>query len=215
MGIGCLFNWDGAVVSSMDHHLKAWNLFADETNKSLPDGFIKEAYGKKTLWILSNLLKWTNEKDEIFHLRNRKETIYQEIIHNDPPPLVDGIDFFIKDLVEHDIPCVVTTSLSRKSFDVEAKLTNMVGLFSAIISAEHYVQEKPSPEVYLRASKSVHVASSQGIVFENTAFGIEAASSGGFQIVSIDPNNSLKNEDEIDLRISNYLNLSYQTIENL
>ena len=215
MGIGCLFNWDGAVVSSMDHHLKAWNLFADETNKSLPDGFIKQAYGKKTLWILSNLLKWTNEKDEIFHLRNRKETIYQEIIQNDPPPLVDGIDFFIKDLVEHDIPCVVTTSLSRKSFDVEAKLTNMVGLFSAIISAEHYVQEKPSPEVYLRASKSVHVASSQGIVFENTAFGIEAASSGGFQIVSIDPNNCLKNEDEIDLRISNYLNLSYQTIENL
>ena len=215
MDIGCLFNWDGAVVNSIDHHLKAWNLFANDTNKSLPDGFMKDAYGKKTLWILSNLLKWSNERDKIFHLRNRKETIYQEIIQNDPPPLVNGVDSFIKDLVEHDIPCVVTTSLSRKSFDVEAKLTNMVGRFSAIISAEHYVQEKPSPEVYLRASKSIHVASSQGIVFENTAFGIEAASSGGFLTVSIDPSNSLRNEDEIDLRISDYLNLSYRTIENL
>ena len=214
MEIGCLFNWDGAVVNSFDQHLKAWSLFADEINQPLPNGFIDEAFGKKTLWILSNLLKYSNKKDEIFHLRNRKETIYQEIIQNDPPSLVDGFESFIEDLIKHDIPCVVTTSLSRKSYEVEAKLTKIVGLFSAIISAEHYVEEKPHPEVYLRASKSIHVASSQGIVFENTLFGIEAASSGGFQIISVDPTNSLKNEDEIDLRISNYLSLSHQTIEN-
>ena len=215
MDLGCIFNWDGAVVSSIDKHLEAWSLLAEETNQSLPNEFIEEAFGKNPLWILSNLLQWTDKNDDIFHLRNRREAIYRKIIQKDPPILINGVKSFIKDLVENEIPCVVATSLSRVSYDLEANLTDMNGLFSAIVSAENYRQEKPHPEIYLKCSKAIHVASSQGVVFENTPFGIEGASVGGFQIVSIDPSNATKNNEDTDLVIADYLKVSYQTIENL
>ena len=80
MDLGCIFNWDGAVVSSIDKHLEAWSLLAEETKQTLPNEFIEEAFGKNPLWILSNLLQWTDKNDDIFHLRNRREAIYREII---------------------------------------------------------------------------------------------------------------------------------------
>ena len=155
MDLGCIFNWDGAVVSSIDKHLEAWSLLAEETNQSLPNEFIEEAFGKNPLWILSNLLQWTDKNDDIFHLRNRREAIYRKIIQKDPPILINGVKSFIKDLVENEIPCVVATSLSRVSYDLEANLTDMNGLFSAIVSAENYRQEKPHPEIYLKCSKAI------------------------------------------------------------
>ena len=150
MGIGCLFSWDGAVVDSFNKHQEAWSLLAKEIGKPLPDGFFKKAFGKRNLWVIPNLLGWTEDRDEIFNLGNRKETIYREIIRNNLPALIPGLKAFIEDLIEHNIPCVVATSLMGQSYDCEAGLNNFGGYFSAIIAAERYQGEKPDPEIFLK-----------------------------------------------------------------
>ena len=63
-----IFDWDGVVIDSSAQHEKSWELLSGETGKPLPAGHFKKGFGKKNQVIISDILGWSHDPEEIQRL---------------------------------------------------------------------------------------------------------------------------------------------------
>lgn len=72
-------------------------------------------------------------------------------------------------------------------FNVDFVLDNLEirDYFQAVVSGADVAESKPHPEVFLKAAKSLRVARSSCIVFEDAPKGVEAAANAGMECVVI------------------------------
>ena len=83
MKIGAIFDWDGVIIDSSAFHEKSWELLAREEKLDLPEDHFKKGFGRKNQYIIPNILKWTDDTDEVERLGDRKEALYRESLSAD------------------------------------------------------------------------------------------------------------------------------------
>ena len=77
---GAIFDWDGVIINSAEHHEKSWERLAKECGKILPENHFKRGFGMKNEVIIPELLGWATMPVEIRILSLRKEAIYREVV---------------------------------------------------------------------------------------------------------------------------------------
>jgi beta-phosphoglucomutase family hydrolase len=183
--IGAIFDWDGVVIDSSAAHEVSWDRLAQEQRRPLPPGHFKEGFGRKSEYIIRNILGWTQDPGEARRLSARKEELYREVVVERGIAPLPGVREFLARLRDSAIPCAVGSSTERKNIDTILALIGLGGFFSAIVSADDVTIGKPNPQVFLLAAQQIGVPAARCVVFEDALVGLEAARAGGMKAVGV------------------------------
>ncbi len=198
-----LFDWDGVILDSTVWHERSWEILAAEIGRTLPEGHFKRGYGMKNEWIISEILGWTCDYDEIRRLSLRKEEIFREQVRNAGIQTLPGVREWLAELSRHDIPRAIASSTHRQNI-TQLLRHLLIGGFSAIIASEDVSRGKPDPEVFIRAARALGYPPERCVVFEDTHAGIAAARTAGARVVAVStthPADTLQEADRVVSRL--------------
>lgn len=182
---GVIFDWDGVVINSASLHERSWEMLANELGLELPKNHFVLGFGKMNEVIIPEILKWTLNKKEILKLGARKEELYREIGKSEGIPILNGIRELLQRLEIEKIPCVIGTSTERENLALAFEQLNIGHYFSGSICSEDVTRGKPNPEVFLKAAQLIKKPAENCVVLEDSAHGIEAASSCGMKALGL------------------------------
>ncbi len=198
MNRAAIFDWDGVIVDSSDYHEESWERLAAEENRDLPPNHFKKGFGMRNHVIIPDILEWTDDPEEIERLHNRKGELYREIVAEKGLSPLPGVESFLQELHEADVPCAVGSSTERDNITFALQNMGMRDDFGAIVAGEDVENGKPDPEVFLTAAEKLSVPPASCIVFEDAHVGIEAGKAAGMKVIALTtthPRHTLQDAD--------------------
>ena len=186
---GAIFDWDGVIINSAEHHERSWERLSAETGRPLFEGHFKAGFGMKNEVIIPDLLKWTVDVEEIHRLSLRKEAIYREVVVERGIVALPGVENWLKTLRAAGIACVIASSTHRENILATLGVLGLEAYFDSIVSAEDVKRGKPDPEVFLTAARKIGVEPAGGVVFEDAFVGVTAAHAAGMRVVAVTTTN--------------------------
>src|SRR5437016_2098750 len=175
MAFHAIFDFDGVLVNSEKQHERAWMETASILKKSITRECFFNGFGMKNERFITDVLKWTDDQEEIKRVIQIKEKLFLAIAHNEGVKLLPGVTTWLEVLHEHKIPCAIGSSSIRKNIEVALENSPIRAYFKAIISGEDVHHGKPHPEVFLLCAQALQTKPEKCVVFEDALFGIEAA----------------------------------------
>jgi len=182
---GVIFDWDGVVINSASLHEKSWEMLANELGLSLPKDHFVLGFGKRNEIIIPQILKWTQNKDEISLWGKRKEELYRDLGKAEGIPILEGVRTLLQSLAREEIPCVIGTSTEKNNLSLAFEQLKIGHFFSGSVCSEDVTRGKPDPEVFLKAAQIINQAPGNCVVLEDSTHGIEAAISGGMKALGL------------------------------
>jgi len=184
---GAIFDWDGIIIDSHDHHEAAWADLIAETGHRVPDDFMKRSFGMRNEQIFPEFFEGVEEGDHalIRDLADQKETHYRNRLRRDGIDPLPGVREILDTLAAHEVPCAVGTSTPLENVNLVMELTGLRGCFAAISSAEDVRFGKPDPEVFLVAAGRIKRDPAQCVVFEDAHVGLEAGRRAGMRTIGV------------------------------
>ena len=198
---GVNFDWDGVVIDSSAQHEKSWELLAHEIQKPLPPGHFKAGFGKKNQEIIPNLLRWSNDPEEIRKLGERKEELYRELVREQGVAVLPGARELLEALKNASIPRSVGSSTPRSNLDSIFAATGLDRLFDAVVCGDDVANGKPAPDVFLLAAKRLGLDPADCLVIEDAHVGIEAAHRAGMKVLAVATTNPLEDLARADAAV--------------
>ena len=182
---GVIFDWDGVVINSASLHEKSWELLANELGLDLPEDHFSLGFGKKNEVIIPEILKWTQNKEQILMWGKRKEELYREQGRKEGIPILNGVRPLLLSLATARIPCVIGTSTEKGNLSLAFEQLKIGHFFSGSVCSEDVTHGKPDPEVFLKAARIINQPPENCVVLEDSTHGIEAAISGGMKALGL------------------------------
>ena len=182
---GAIFDWDGVIIDSGEHHKLSWERLAVEIAQPLPEGHFKRGFGMKNEVIIPELLSWSQDVAEIRRLSLRKEALYREIIREKGITALPGVETWLRALQAAGIPCVIGSSTHRENITTTLDVLGFREFFAQIVTSEDVKRGKPDPEVFLTAASRIEVEPANGVVFEDALVGIAAAQAARIRVVGV------------------------------
>lgn len=119
-----------------------------------------------------------------FDLRASPEEIREKRIklvkqHYGKAPLIDGAENFLKAVSESSLKITLATSAPLELVEVFLERHGFEDCFSSVISDDHVAESKPSPDIFVSASRNVGVKPEESLVVEDSKNGLLAAKRAG------------------------------------
>ena len=219
----CLFDWDGTVVDSGRTHEFTWIELARSRNLKLIDHFFEITFGKRNVEIISDILCWTKNPDEIQSMSDQKESLYREIVAQKGLPVIDGAEKFLQSLNKAGILCGVGSSTPTANLIAAFSTLDFGKYFQAFSASEDVSRGKPQPDIFLNAAEKLGVKPENCVVFEDVRAGIQAGVAAGMKTVAVATTHSVEQwrefsktpEERVDLIIENFNEISVEDIKKL
>lgn len=91
----------------------------------------------------------------------------------------------LEEAASRGVRCAICSSNSRELVEQVVKSRGMEEYFQCIVTGNEVRHGKPAPDIYLRASQELNIASAACVVFEDIVDGIQAGRSAGMRVVAI------------------------------
>src|SRR5436853_544291 len=120
--------------------------------------------------------------EEIAALRKRRDEIYTARLLTESGLAVPGVERVL-DTLSKRVEMGVVTSANREHYDaIHAPLT-LNRHFKFVLTAETYMNSKPSPEPYLLGLKRLGLKGEECLVIEDSPRGLRAATDAGIRCI--------------------------------
>ena len=181
-----IFDMDGTMVDSMPHHAETWLVFAKKHNVNLSiEEMMRRTTGRTGLECVRLLLDQPNlDEAEAWSMVHEKEALYREVFG----PIfkeVAGFKTFATQARVRGLKIGVGTAGDIHNVEFVLKHLQMHPAPDAIARGDEGLTGKPTPAIFLEASKRINTPAENCIVFEDAPFGIEAARRAGMRAVAI------------------------------
>ncbi len=182
-----IFNLDGVLVSTDECHYKAWKQLAHEQGISFSEDAFRAIAGMKRIDSLRALLKKAERAYspmELWALSARKNDLFNDMLeHLTRDSILPGAVETVSQLREMGIKTAVASS-SENAGGILRQL-KLASLFDAVVDGQDIENGKPDPEVFLLAARKMRAPTSECLVIENTATGLEAARRAGMKALAL------------------------------
>ncbi|MFX1505606.1 MAG: beta-phosphoglucomutase family hydrolase [Promethearchaeota archaeon] len=201
-----IFDLDGVVTQTASLHSKAWKKMFEEflTNREeeefkefTQNDYLSYVDGKPRYEGVKSFLESrrihipygdpTNSPNEktICGLGNRKNQLFNELLHHGKVEVFTSTIDFIKELKVNNIKIGVASSSKNCKAILEA--AELIHLFDTrvdgIISSELGLKGKPHPDIFLTACNNLGVHYDKAVVVEDAVSGVQAGKEGHFGLV--------------------------------
>lgn len=194
---GFIFDLDGVLVDTARYHFKAWRKLANSLGIDFSETENEQLKGVSRRKSLEKILNWgqkTVSESDFDRLMEQKNNWYLEFIeHMDREEVLPGAWEFLDRTQEAGLK-IALGSASKNALLILEK-TGLKKYFDVIIDGNSTDRSKPDPQVFLLGAKGLSIAPNEGVVFEDSISGLEAARRGGFYCVGIGNVDSLGEEE--------------------
>jgi len=182
---GVIFDMDGVLVDSGEHHRAAWRALLTELGATSTGAESwRLTIGRPAHEAVALLLGRDLAPDEAMQLASRKRDFYRHFARRGAVA-VPGVTAFVGSVARSGIACAVATSASRHDARHVLDTLGLAGRFGAVVTAEDVTRGKPDPEVYVRAAGEIGVAPRTCLVFEDAVVGVQAARAAGMRVIGV------------------------------
>jgi len=182
-----IFDLDGVICHTDQHHYRAWKAIANELNIHFDEAINNRLRGvsrMESFEIILELYPTTMSEGDKVKWATKKNDIYVSLLANLTPEDVS--------------PEVITTleklrkagyKLAIGSSSKNAQLILLqIGLsnfFNIIVDGTHISNSKPHPEVFLKGAESLGISPNSCLVIEDAESGVDAALAAGMDVAAI------------------------------
>lgn len=178
---GCVFDCDGTILHTMQHHWNAWKAVTKELGLHCTLDKLKALAGKPSTEIFKIISEEQRAGDvDITAATIRKTELYIELATD--TVVIQSVMDIADAAKERGIPCAIATGGQRKSILVALEAAGLADYFDAIVTADDITpgHGKPHPETFLLAAKAIGVDPSSCVGYEDAVLGFQAIQAAGF-----------------------------------
>lgn len=184
-GLALIFDMDGVLINSTEAHTRAWELYLEKLGLR-DDDLMNRMLGKRNDEIVRSLLGGSLPEDEVHRHGAQKEQLYRDLM--DPVfdrHVVEGVREFVTRASNDGIPLALATNAEPPNVEFVLRRAGLNGRFQEVVDGHQVENPKPSPDIYLEASKRLGVVPANCIVFEDSPGGMKAALAAGTRLVAV------------------------------
>ena len=211
----CIFDWDGVIIDSSEHHIEGWKRLAKEEKLTFPEHLFRQSFGMKNEEIIPQLWKWTNDITEIRRIDKKKEAMYRDIMREKGLTALPGVQALLDLLAEMKIPCAIGSSAPMANITTGLDILDFQRYFKAVVSGEDVKLGKPSPQIFLEAAKRLNARHDECVVFEDAKVGVTAGKAAGMKVVAVTNTYPPEELEVADLIVDNLEKISLMDLELL
>jgi len=209
-----LFDLDGVLTDTASMHKKAWQTMFDDVLRErarrtdepfvafdVDADYLKYVDGKKRedgvrSFLASRGIELPDGSPSdgpaagsIFGLGNRKNKLFQQVLHTDGVTVFDGSRRYLEAAVSAGLGTAVVSSSAntREVLELTGLDKFVQHRVDGVTMREQNIAGKPAPDSFLHAAQLLGITPAQGVVFEDALSGVEAAHAGKFgYVVGVD-----------------------------
>jgi beta-phosphoglucomutase len=206
MGIrGFIFDLDGVLTDTAEHHYRAWQRLAEEEGLPFSRADNEALRGVARRESLLRILKGQVVPEaRLLDMLARKNEYYLGYINEiSPHDWLPGARELLEELHAAGYKTALG-SASKNAPQVVAAL-GATGLLDAMSDGNSVQRPKPAPDLFLHAAAQLGLAPAECVVVEDAAAGIEAAKAGGFRSVGLGPRERVGQADAVFASLDNVM----------
>jgi len=175
MNKAVIWDLDGTLINSVDHHWEAWREVMAEENITLSHEDFVADFGKRNDEILRGRIDPQMSDAEVARIALSKEEKYRYFIRTKGLVLLAGAENWLRQLQADGWLQALGTSAPRGNIDAVFDVLDIEKYFNAVMSSEQVKAGKPEPDVFLAAAEKMSIAPERCVVVEDAPAGTEAA----------------------------------------
>jgi beta-phosphoglucomutase len=182
---GVLWDVDGTLVDSAEHHYQAWRATMDEYGRRFDRAEFSATFGQRNDAILRRTLGPQVTAHDVQRIGDAKEARYRELVRAGGIAPLPGVREWLERL--HASACRQAIASSGPALNAQTVIAalDLVAAFDAVVSAEDVPHGKPEPDVFLAAAARLGVAPARCVVVEDAPAGVEAGWRGGMRTLGV------------------------------
>ncbi len=179
---GIVFDCDGTLADTMPLHWRAWQAVAKRHNFHFPEDRFYSLGGVPSRDILKMLGEEQGLKLDPLAVAHEKESEYLPLIAQ-----VEPINLVVGVAREHfgKIPLAVASGGTRAIIERVLRHLGIRELFTAVITSEDVVNQKPAPDIFLEAAHRMGAPPQFCRGYEDTDLGMQAIRAAGMEAVDV------------------------------
>ncbi len=179
-----LFDIDGTLVDSNDHHVAAWQAVFRQIGATFADQVVHDQIGKGTDMLVPTLLPDTGEAEQE-RMGNEHGTIFKSKYLEQVNPFAAARDLLVR--VENSgRQVVLASSASSDELDHYLELLDAREIVSVSTTSDDVEKTKPAPDIFATALEKLSpLNASEVVVVGDTPYDIEAAAKCGIAAVGV------------------------------
>jgi len=181
---GVIFDMDGVICDTREHHLRAFQELMSLYDRSLTAEEFSHLFGMANHKLIPHMFGEELTSAQIEDRADWKESRYRELIARDIE-LMEGVREMVEWLCERNVPVAVASSAPRANVEQILKTTGLADLLTTFLAAEDVENHKPHPEVFLTAAERMNVPPAAAWVIEDSLHGINAGLAAGMSVLAV------------------------------
>jgi beta-phosphoglucomutase len=180
-----LFDFDGVLAETENHHVAAWQRTLSFMGLQVPDEVAVRAADVDDRVFLAELFAERGiPVDKVDEWVRRKQELTVELLRH-APRVFPGVVEVIRALHGRTHLAVVSGTW-RENIEVVLHAAGLADAFDLIVAKEDVVRRKPDPEAYLLALEKLRLSPRTVLAFEDSPSGIASARAAGIdRIVAV------------------------------
>jgi HAD superfamily hydrolase (TIGR01509 family) len=170
-----IFDFDGLIIDTEYPNYQTWVDIYHKFKADLP---------------LNEWIKCVGSSNEAFdpirYLRTKTNTILDEtkiqkdqfetfLAITDTLPVLPGVETYFAYAKQNNLKLAVASSSSLQWVSRHLETRGLLPIFDLIITADDVERVKPAPDLFLKVKEQLGLQDYEGVIFEDSAHGIEAA----------------------------------------
>src|SRR6266568_4001825 len=179
---GLIFDCDGTLADTMPLHWRAWQVVTARHRLELAEDRFYSLGGVPSRDILKMLSDEQGVPIDHLAVAREKEAEYLPLIAQ-----VEPINIVVSVARENHgrIPLAVASGGTRRIIEQVLEHLGIRQLFSAIVTSEDVVKQKPAPDIFLEAARRIGVQPQFCRAYEDTDLGMQAIRAAGMEAVDV------------------------------
>lgn len=180
-----LWDVDGTLVDTAEHHFLAWQRFAQELGHPFSREQFGRGFGQRNPEIIRSQFEPDADDARCQELGERKEQYYRAMVRSEGTALLPGVARLLEQFAGSGWPQAIGSSAPRGNLDLLLEVTGTARYFRAVVTGDDVRKGKPDPEVFLTGAAKLGVAPERCVVLEDAAAGVKAAQAAGMKCIAV------------------------------
>jgi len=179
------FDMDGTLIDTEKYFRRFWPKAAAAFGYEMSDG---QALSMRSLgrpFAPAQLKEWFGPETDYQAIRAKRTEMMEAQLRIDGLQRKPGAVEILEELKHRGIPAVVVTASPIERTERYLTEVGILQYFDRIISATQVAEGKPSPDVYLLASKEVGFPTEECLAVEDSPNGVMSAYRAGCKVVMV------------------------------
>src|SRR5262245_58367707 len=179
---GLIFDCDGTLADTMPFHWQAWRAVTARHRVHFPEERFYSLGGVPSRDIWKVLREQQNLSINRLEVAKEKEEEYLKMLDR-----VEPIQEVVRIAHEHAgrITMAVASGGTRTTIGKVLRHLGIIELFTAVVTSEDVVNQKPAPDIFLEAARQLGVPPQFCRAYEDTDLGLAAIRAAGMEAVDV------------------------------